>query len=140
MPRKSAADFSISPTAVQRLRPPPDLVGPEREQFLSLVLSCPANHFTASDAPLLCAYARAVCLEQTASSELAAAGHVIDGRPSAWLEILKTATRSMTTLARLLRLTPLARREQAPSVEERQSYYQRAALEAASHEHEPDPN
>ena len=43
-------------------------------------------------------------LEQTASSELAAAGCVTnDGKPSAWLAVLQAATRVISTYPRMLR-------------------------------------
>jgi len=82
MPRRSAADISV--------RPPADLAAdsPERKLFVDFVVSVPANHFRDCEAPFLAAYCRAVRLEQIASSELAACGFVIDGRPSGWLNIL----------------------------------------------------
>jgi hypothetical protein len=86
MPRKSSAAAAFSTTSpAARLPPPDDLTGPERKLFVDLVLHCRPDHFRPTDAPLLAAYCRAVCLEQTTSSELAAAGFVIDGRPSGWL-------------------------------------------------------
>ena len=77
--------------------------------FVDLVSSVAASHFRDCDAVLLAAYCRAVCLKQTASSELAAAGHVIDGKPSGWLNVLAQATRSVTVLSSKLKLNPLSR-------------------------------
>jgi hypothetical protein len=91
MPRRSAADISDPTSASRRLRPPADLAAdsPERKLFVDFVVSVPANHFRDCEALLLAAYCRAVRLEQIASSELAACGFVIDGRPSGWLNILR---------------------------------------------------
>jgi len=98
MPRRSAAAaaFSSGSTAVSRVRPPADLTGPERVVFLATVLACSSDHFQVSDLPLLTAYCRAVVLEKVASSELAAAGYVNAGKPSALLPVLAQATRSLT--------------------------------------------
>ena len=129
MPRQSAeaTAFSSGSTAVSRVRPPADLTGPEREVFLAVVLACRADHFQASDLPLLTAYCRAVVLEKVASSELAAAGYVDAGKPSAWLPVLAQATRSLTVISRLLRLNPVAR-QAAKSEPEAVSYYERQSL------------
>ena len=71
MPRRSPHDTAFSTrTTAERLRPPDDVTGPEREVFLALVLACPPGHFHASDLPLLCAYAGAVTMERVASGEL----------------------------------------------------------------------
>ena len=129
MPRKSsiAAAFSTSTTA--RLQPTGDLTGPEREVFVDLVLACRPDHFQHSDAPLLAAYCRAVCLEQIASSELAAAGFVIDGRPSGWLNVLAQATRTISTYSRMLKLNPAGRQSVPSSEPSPVSYYERMRLE-----------
>ena len=141
MPRRSAAASELSTIAVERLRPPPDLTGPERDEFLRLVLSCSPSHFEASDLPLLSAYCRAVTLEKVASGELAACGHVSGDKPSPWLAVLAQATRSMTVISRLLRLNPVARQSLA-SADDRQaaatSYYERMTLEAKRDETEAD--
>jgi phage terminase small subunit len=135
MPRKSSASLAFSTSTTARLKPPDDLTGPEREVFLALVLACRADHFQPSDAPLLTAYCRAVCLERTASSELAAAGYVTDdGKPSGWLPILQAATRTMSTYSRMLRLNPAGRQTvPSQSSEDKQalpvSYYDRMELE-----------
>ena len=135
MPRQSAASAAIPTGATARLRPPPDLAGPEREVFLATVVACRADHFQASDAPLLSASCRAVVLEKVASGELAAAGYVIDGKSSGWLNVLAQATRSLTVLSSKLKLTPLSRQSAQP--EEPISYYERLSLEASR---DPEPN
>ena len=81
-----------------------------------------------ADAPLLAAYCRAVCLEQTASSELAAAGFVIGGRPSGWLNILAQATRTISTYSRMLKLNPAGRQSVPSSEPEPVSYYEKMSL------------
>jgi phage terminase small subunit len=131
MPRKSSAAVAFSMTGpTARLRPPDDLTGPERKLFVDLVLGCRPDHFQPTDAPLLAAYCRAVCLEQTASSELAAAGFVIDGRPSGWLNVLAQATRTISTYSRMLKLNPAGRQSIPASDPEPISAYERIALEA----------
>ena len=140
MPRTPAAAAGFSTGTASRLRPPDDLAGPEKEVFLALVLACKADHFQLQDLPLLAAYCRAVCLERVASSELAAAGYVIDGRPSGWLNILAQATRSMSVISRLLRLNPVARQAARSSEVESVSYYERMSLEANHGEREPEPS
>ena len=105
--------------------------GPERKLFLDLVLGCRPDHFEQTDRPLLAAYCRAVCLEQTASTGLAAAGFVIDGKPSGWLPILQAATRTISTYSRMLKLNP-AGRHAAPAPDRERptiSAYERIALE-----------
>src|SRR5258708_36945795 len=97
--------------------------------FVDPVLGCRPDHFQPTDAPLLAAYCRAVCLEQTASSELAAAGFVIDGRPSGWLNILAQATRTISTYSRMLRLNPAGRQPTPASTPEPISRYDRIAFE-----------
>jgi hypothetical protein len=130
MPRKSSAAIAYSATSpAARLRPSDDLTGPERKLFVDLVLGCRPDHFQPTDAPLLAAYCRAVCLEQTASFKLADAGFVIDGRPSGWLNILAQATRTISTYSRMLRLNPAGRQSTPSSESEPVSYYERLALE-----------
>jgi phage terminase small subunit len=136
MPRNSAASAAIPTGTTARLRPPPDLTGPEKEIFLATVLACRPDHFQDSDAPLLAAYCRTVVLEKVASGELSASGYVVDGNPSAWLNVLTAATRSMTVISRLLRLNPVARLASS-SEPEAVSYYERMSLEARR---DPEPN
>src|SRR6478735_7566215 len=129
MPRKSSADVAFSTTSTAaRLHPPNDLTGSERKLFVDLVFGCRPDHFQPTDAPLLAAYCRAVCLEQTASCELAAAGFVIDGRPSGWLNLLAQATRTISTYSRMLRLNPAARQSVPSSEPAPVSYYERMSL------------
>ncbi len=60
-----------------------------------------------------------------------AAKPVIGDRPSAWLSIWQGKTRAMTTLARMLALSPAGRVPSAtPKEPEEVSYYTRMALEA----------
>ena len=138
MPRKSSAAVAFSSSTASRLKPPDDLVGDARKQFVDLVLGCRPDHFQPTDAPLLAAYCRAVCLEQTASTELAAAGFVIDGRPSGWLNLLAQATRTISTYSRMLKLNPAARQSVPSSESAPVSYYERMSLLEARRE--PDSN
>ncbi len=138
MPRKSSAAIAFATDTTARIRPPDDLTGPARDVFLDLVCACRASHFTGSDIPLLCSYSRAIVLERTASAGLAADGHVTaDGRPSGWLGILAQATRTMSTLARALRLSPASRQSVPSSEPELVSAYERMSLEGRR---EPEPS
>jgi len=78
MPRKAAADFTTGTTAVERLRPPPDLAAgsPERALFVDIVASCEVGHFRESDLPVLCIFVRACVMAETAAGELSAGGCV----------------------------------------------------------------
>ena len=129
MPRKAAADFTTGTTAVERLRPPPDLAAgsPERALFVDIVASCESGHFRESDLPVLCIFVRACVMEQIASAELTASGFVSgDGKVSAWANILKDSQRAVSVYSRLLKLNPVAR--QLPQPEEPISYYEKMRL------------
>ena len=82
-----------------------------------------------SDVPLLAAYAKAIVAERVASGELAAA-YVVDDRPSPWLPIWQAKVRALTTLARMLSLSPGGRVASKPAEShEPVSYYSKLALE-----------
>ena len=105
MPRKSAAShaFPVIPGSPQRLRPPPELKGPARRIFIDLVASTEPTHFRASDLPLLCAYARAVQIEQSSANDSKAIGR--------WSQAVK----AMAVLTTRLRLSPQAREPNRPT-------------------------
>ena len=130
MPRQAAAasGFAAS-TARPLLKPPPDLNALEKEAFLDIVLGAPSHHFMPSDLPLLAAYARAIVQEKIAAGELARA-YVVDDKPSPWLPVWQASIRAVTTLARMLALSP-GGRVPSKSVEPHEpvSYYSRLALE-----------
>ena len=72
MPRRSAASLHFpAVTRVERLQAPPDLSQDERALFVGIVATNPADHFRASDLPLLCSYVRAILLEREAAAHLA---------------------------------------------------------------------
>ena len=131
MPRQAAAasGFAAS-TARPLLKPPPDLNALEKEAFLDIVLGVPPHHFMPSDLPLVAAYARAVIQEKIAAGELGRA-YVVDDKPSPWLPVWQASIRAVTTLARMLALSP-GGRVPSKSVEGKQepvSYYERMTLE-----------
>ena len=112
------------------LKPPPDLNALEKEVFLDIVLGAPPTHFLPSDLPLIAAYAKAIVQERIAAGELAAA-YVVDGKPSPWLPVWQASIRAVTTLARMLALSPGGRvPSKAPEAQEPVSYYSRLALES----------
>ena len=132
MPRKSAASLAFpSLIRTERLSPPPDLSADERTVFLNVVATTAADHFRPPDAPLLVAYCRQVLLEREAASHLATEGHVIDGKPNAWVGIQLQAAKTLLQLARALKLTPTARRPTASSraKPQRLSIYEQMDLE-----------
>ena len=133
MPRRSAASFAIPSVtgAPPRLAPPADLSGAERQVFLDLVASAKAEHFRASDLPLLCAYCRAIAVEVRSAQELAAGDDRALGR---W----EKAVKSMVALSMRLRLSPQSRAPNNPSRPSRSepvmSYFDRMELEGVSHD------
>jgi hypothetical protein len=131
MPRQAAAasGFAAS-TARPLLKPPTDLNALEKEAFLDIVLGAPPHHFMPSDLPLVVAYARAIVQEKIAAGELARA-YVVDDRPSPWLPVWQASIRAVTTLARMLALSPGGRvPSKSAGPQEPISYYSRLALEA----------
>jgi hypothetical protein len=113
MPRRSSPSLTIaylSPLP-DRLPPPAELGEVEREVFRATVAAAPLGHFQAEDAPLLCAYVRAITLERRAAEELAA-GAVIGSVPSPWLAVHAEMVKALSALSVRLRIGPKSR---APS-------------------------
>lgn len=112
MPRRSsAASYYPSIVRTERLSPPTDLNPAETAVFLNVVSNTAADHFKPNDVVLLSAYCRAVVREREASEHLATHGTVsIDNKLSAWAAIQVQALKQVMSLARMLKLTPLARR------------------------------
>lgn len=142
MPRQPAANkaFTATPVARPMLRPPPDLDQLEREEFASIILGVPANHFIPADTPLIAHLARHIVLARVAFGEMKAAGHVADGKVSPWLTILQHAAKEMRATARMLLLSPASYREQPKPEEIGVSYYERMSLLEARPDDEPEPN
>jgi hypothetical protein len=132
---KSTAELATRAAYVprlERLAPPADLSEDGRQVFLELILASEPTAFRASDMPLLTAYVRAVLQERTASAHLEAEGHVVDGKPSAWLSVLAQSLKAMSTLSHRLRLSPQGRSPTNPKRPPSVSYYDRARLEGQS--------
>jgi hypothetical protein len=111
MPRRSAASMHFPGVVrTERLSPPADLSPDERDIFVNVVSTNPADHFRPSDALLLSAYARAIMRERVAAEHLAQGVVSIDNKPSAWVAVQGQALKQVLSLARMLRLSPLARR------------------------------
>ena len=108
MPRRSSASLGIVPLG----KP----TGPRRGQrrrtgggprvFSEIVRSAPAEHFKVGDAPLIQAYAEAICLARQSALELAATGPVVGGRTSPWIVCQEKAHRAISALSMRLRLSP----------------------------------
>jgi len=131
MPRRSASSLSVVPIASRaaRLRPPPTLSESERAIFIDIVAACDANHFRASDLPLLCRYAEACALAEQAAQELRQGGAVIGGRPSPWIMVQEKANRTIVALSMRLRLSPQSRAPNNPSRKPPTSAYDRMRIE-----------
>jgi hypothetical protein len=132
MPRQAAAASSFAANGSTRalLQPPLDLNELEKQEFIALVLGAPPSHLIPSDLPLLAAYAKVIVEERVAAAELSAAP-VIDGKPSPWLAIWQAKVRALTTLARMLALSPGGRvPSKSPEAREPTSYYSKLAMEA----------
>jgi phage terminase small subunit len=133
MPRKSAASLHLPGIVrTERLTAPADLSPDERAVFVGIVATVAADHFRPSDSLLLSAYCRAVVREREAAEHLATQGVVsIDNKLSAWATVQAQALKQMLSLARMLKLTPLARRSNPsrPGKPQQLSYYDKMRLE-----------
>ena len=132
MPRKSAAALAFQDVIrTERLTAPADLNPDERAVFVGIVGTVAADHFRPSDLPLLSAYVRAIVREREASEQLAQGVVSIDNKLSSWVTVQAQALKQMMSLARMLKLTPLARRSNPsrPGKPQQLSYYDQMALE-----------
>jgi hypothetical protein len=104
--RKSAAARAVSgpEDPETRLEPPRSLSVAERKLFVDLVSSVVPEHFVHCDLPLVCAYVRAIALEERAAAQLRKTP--ADGK---WLAVWEKAQRAMVALSLRLRLSPQAR-------------------------------
>jgi phage terminase small subunit len=117
---------------VERLTPPVELSESERAIFLDIVGTVAADHFRPSDSVLLSAYVGAVVREREAAEHLATQGVIsIDNKLSSWVTVQTQALKQMLSLARMLKLTPLARRSNPsrPGKPQQLSYYDTMALQ-----------
>jgi phage terminase small subunit len=129
MPRKSAAELAITPapTWSTRLRPPATLSPPASVEFVRIVTTEEAQHFRASDLPLLTQYCEAAALAERAARELQR-----DDAEACWLTRWDKATRVMAGLSMRLRISPQARAPHNPTRPQRGSvlsHYEVMALE-----------
>jgi hypothetical protein len=104
--RKSAASLAVScpKDPETRLEPPRSLSERERKLFRDLVSSVVPEHFVHCDLPLVCAYVRAISLEERAAAQLRKTP-----TDSKWLALWEKSTRVLTALSLRLRLSPQAR-------------------------------
>src|SRR5689334_2452970 len=129
MPRQAAASqpFAANGSTRELLKPPDDLDQLERAEFVSLVVGVPPSHFLPSDVPLISAYSKAIVAERIAAGELAAAPVVnspTGDKPSPWLAIWQAKVRALTTLARMLSLSPGGRVASKAADDPPISYYE----------------
>jgi hypothetical protein len=104
--RKSSATLT-APTVdggPSRLAAPSSLNEREHAIFEQLVGAVDSRHFRPSDMPLLCAYVRAISIEQQAATQLTA--DPTDGKS---LVLWEKATRALVSLSLRLRLSPQSR-------------------------------
>ncbi len=144
MPRQAAAaqGFSTGTNGTRALlKPPEDLDRNERTEFVSLIAGAAPSHFLPSDVPLIAAYAKAIVAERRAASELdrePVVSSPTGDRPSPWLAVWVSKCRAMTTLSRMLSLSPGGRvPSKSPEPEAPLSYFQKLALEKRNGEPEP---
>lgn len=112
MPRKSSAALSVVSPArpVPWLRPRDGMPKGVASIFADVVATMPADHFRASDATLLEAYAQAVSISRHAFQCLQDEGPVdAHGRMSAWVTVLEKQHRAIANVSMRLRLPPQAR-------------------------------
>ncbi len=112
MPRRSSAALVALPSVngkPPRVKPPPGMASRATAIFNDIVTNMSAEHFGPADIPLLRQYAVACETAELAERELMTAGHVIDGRASAWLTVQEKAHRAQTALALRLRCCPQSR-------------------------------
>jgi hypothetical protein len=104
--RKSAAELSTTAVDVEqtRIEPPRSLSVAERKVFVDLVASVVPEHFVHCDLPLVCAYVRAIVLEERAAVQLRKAP-----TDSKWLAVWEKSQRALVSLSLRLRLSPQAR-------------------------------
>jgi 5-methylcytosine-specific restriction protein A len=104
--RKSAASLAVSclEDPETRLEPPRSLSVAERKVFVDLVASVVPEHFVPCDLPLVCAYVRAIALEELAAVQLRKTP-----TDSRWLAVWEKSTRALVALSLRLRLSPQAR-------------------------------
>jgi hypothetical protein len=135
MPRQSAAAAGFpNVSGAERLSPPSDLGPDERAVFVDLVAASRPEHFKASDLPLLCAYARAVTIENQSAKELAS------GDAKA-LPKWNGAVKALVSLSMRLRLSPQSRASNNPTrpgsrIERPLSVYETMALHHQEGEHD----
>jgi hypothetical protein len=103
--RKSSATLMAPDLdGLDRLKPPASLSKSECAIFKQLVGAVDKKHFRESDLPLLCAYTRAIAIEQLAARQLSA--NPVDGKA---LALWEKATRALVALSMRLRLSPQSR-------------------------------
>jgi hypothetical protein len=110
------------------MKPPPELTAEERAIFAATVGSHEAEHFRASDVPMLSAYCRSAALEKRSGIELAKEPLSANGQVSGWAVIHGHAVKDMLGLALKLRISPQARAKTSTKAEPKLSYYERMAL------------
>jgi hypothetical protein len=131
MPRKSSAALVALPyqrRSRPRLAPSEDAPVAIREVFQEIVRSAPAEHFQTGDAPLIQAYAEAICLGRKAAAALDEEGPVLGGRANPWITVQEKAHRAIAAMAMRLRLSPQHRQEAKIAArranDQRPSYYE----------------
>jgi phage terminase small subunit len=111
------------------LRPPAHLSPAARGVFVEIVASLAADHFMAADSDLLCAYAKAVCLEREASDHLDREGSVVAGKVNAWITVLEKSQRALVAFSLRLRISPQSRSRGKVRGEPKLSVYDKLVLE-----------
>jgi phage terminase small subunit len=122
------SDLRLLGATPQRLSPPEELAPAEKRIFVDLVSSIAPTHFIASDLPLLVSYCVAIAQEREANHHLRTEGHVVSGKPSAWITIQEKSHRMITALSMRLRLAPQSRARTKIKADQASAYDRMAAL------------
>jgi hypothetical protein len=113
MPRRSAEAASFIPSIIgraQHLQPPALLTDAERRAFIEIVGGKRPEHFQSSDIPLIVEYARTIVELNTGWSELRVKTDKTEARAA-----INAAQKNLMSLARMLKLSPLARVPTTPA-------------------------
>jgi len=124
MPRKSVSALTTIARVdgrPDRLAAPGDMSPEAARIWRSITKSLPAEHFRASDAPLLRSYCESTASADRAAHELATNGHVTGGKASPWNVVSEKAIRAQVSLSLRLRLCPSARTDPKSAGRERAS-------------------
>ncbi len=112
--RKSLADLSVVAVTDQRITAPAHLTTEQRQAWVEIVDSLPADYFRPGDVPLLAAYCVAATFYRRAAADMEARGMTLaDDKGREYTnpahQVLTSQASAMAQMAVKLRLCPSAR-------------------------------